>query len=90
MTGHNPYRLIVRKLIKVTNASHADKLLGRFCESKHGRGYRLRYVCDHITNTIELGGRLALNVDMAIRRLKEAKVFVDYTTFRDNPLLNRC
>lgn len=86
---HNPLVLIAQRLIKVTNAKAAREKLDRFCITKDDRGYRLRYIPDNVNNTMELGARWSYPLNMAIRCLQDAGLYVKELKWRSNPLLKQ-
>lgn len=86
---HNPLNLPSKAIIKVKDARTAERLLNMFCDGKAERGYRLRFVPSPETNTIELGARKKLHVDMAIRCLQDSDLFISQVKFKNNTLLKR-
>lgn len=84
---HDPLNLPAKKLIQVTSARGAELKLNRFCDTKDARGYKLRYVPDYATNTLELGARWSYNVNMAIRCLQDAGIYIKEIQWATNKLL---
>lgn len=80
--SHNPLALRNYALVTVRNPIQVEKFLNKYCLTKRHRGYRLRFVPDVDTSTIELGARSDLELQMAIRVLKERKFYKWHTKQR--------
>ena len=85
---HDPLNLPAKALIKVRNHKLAEIRLDRFTFDKYERGYRLRYIADNKTNTVELGARRHSDLYMAIRCLKDCGLYVRKEPWHTNRLLN--
>lgn len=85
--GHKPLELHSRVLLSVNNPRLAEERLGRFCDAKLDRGYRLRIIPDYQAKTLELGSRKDLNVRMALRVLSDGGFNPRRIPWRDNPIL---
>jgi len=86
---HDPLNLPAKRLIQVTSGQAARRYLDKFCTTKDSRGYTLRYIPDNNTRTIELGDRKLYNVEMAIRALKDAKIYIRTLPWASNAILKK-
>jgi hypothetical protein len=82
---HDAMKLPSRVFIKVADAKIVESFLAEYCKAKRDRGYTLRFVADYQTNIIELAHRQSLNVQMALRAVKDhgyrPKVFTGFNDF---------
>lgn len=83
-------RLNSRRLVKVKSAKGAEKLLQAYCDNgKRERGYRLRFVPHYETGCIELSDDRQLNVEMAVKLLKNAGLYVKDMLWKDHDVLKQ-
>lgn len=68
---HDPFKLPHRALLRVKSVDALEAFLQAFIRTKFERGYRLRVVPDVPTGTLELQSRRALDLQMALRAVRE-------------------
>ena len=71
---HNTLVLPIRRTYKLVNSKLAEERFDRWISAKHP-DYRVRYIFDHATKTLELGGRNEDSVIIAENALR----FLDIT-----------
>ena len=83
-------RLRHRQLVKVRDAGAAEQRLRDYCDfNKRERGYSIRFIPDFARNELELQDDQELNLQMAIRELKESKLLVELLPWRENEMVKK-
>jgi len=86
---HDSLNLPAKIRIRVKNAKIVEKYINLRFEENFNRGYRLRFVPDAETNTMELSARRMSDIDMALRALKDSGHYVEMLPWKINTLLKK-